>query len=374
MRKPVFAAVVILLSAISAQAGEGAPLPEVGVVTLKADTVKIASNLNGRAVAFLVAEVRPQVNGIIKERLYTEGTNVKAGDLLYEIDPAMYEAQLLAAKADLAKAQSNLDAAAAKEARYRELVGSKAVSQQDYDDVNAAFKQAQAAIGIAEAQVRIAQINLDYTTVPAPISGRIGKSTVTQGSLVTANQPNPLVTIQQLDPIYVDVSQSTAGLLQLRNDLDRGILDNTGESHGTVAITLSDGKPYEHEGKVLFSDVTVEQSTGTVSLRALFPNPDWMLLPGMFVRANITHAEKKNAISVPQQALMRRADGSAYVYVVGADSAVEVRNVVTLQAINDTWLIGEGLKEDERVIVEGLLRVRVVPGMPAPKVKAVEVG
>lgn len=374
MHKTMIATVVLLLAVMTAPAGEPAAqnLPEVGVVTLKASTVKITTELNGRAAAYLVAEVRPQVNGIIQKRLFTEGSNVEANIPLYQIDPAMYEAQLLAAQADLAKASANVDVAGAKEKRYKELVESKAVSQQDYDDVNAAYKQAQAEVGIAEAQVRIAQINLDYTKVLSPISGRIGKSGVTQGALVTANQANALATIQQLDPIYVDVSQSTAGLLLLKRALDKGLLENTGEGHGTVELILENGDHYNHEGKILFSEVTVDQSTGSVSLRAEFPNPNWDLLPGMYVKALVSFAQKKNAITVPQAALMRNPDGSAMVYVVGADGTVERRNVVTLQALKDRWLLDKGLNDGEKIIVEGLQRVIFVPGSPAPKVKPVD--
>ena len=366
-------AAALLFMTGTAAAGERVQAqPEVGVVTLKAETVGITAELNGRAAAYLVAEVRPQVNGIIQKRLFAEGSNVEAGAPLYQIDPAMYEAQLQAAQADLARANANAEAAGAKERRFRELLESKAVSQQDYDDVNAAYKQAGAEVAIAEAQVRIARINLDYTGVLSPISGRIGKSGVTQGALVTANQANALATIQQLDPIYVDVAQSTAGLLLLKRALDRGTLENTGEGHGTVRLILENGEPYAREGKILFSEVSVDQSTGSVSFRAEFPNPDWDLLPGMYVKAIVEFARKRDAIVVPQAALLRNPDGSAMVYVVGDGGVVERRAVSVLRALKDKWLLDDGLKDGERIVVEGVQRVFFVPGAPPPVVKPVE--
>lgn len=359
-----------------AAAGEAAPdanLPEVGVVTIKSGTVALTTQLNGRAVARLVAEVRPQVNGIIQQRLFDEGTDVKADSQLYQIDPRMYEAQLMSAKADLEKAKANAEVARAKKIRYDELLSEGAVSKQDYDEVTANHLQAQAEIGIAEAQVTIAQINVDYTKVFAPISGRIGKSGVTEGALVTANQTSPLATIQQIDPIYVDISQSTAGLLQLKRALDSGTLRSPGKDGPVVNLVLEDGEAYPHEGKVLFSEITVDQDTGSISMRTEFPNPEWDLLPGMYVKAMVRSAEKDAAITIPQAGLLRSSDGSAYVYVVGADGTVEKRPVTIMTALKNTWLIGDGLKEGEKVVVEGTQRIRFIPDTPAPRVRFVEV-
>lgn len=363
----------LVATAVAAEPAASPALPEVGVVTLKAETVALTTQLNGRAAARIVAEVRPQVNGIIQDRLFEEGTDVKANQQLYQIDPGMYQAQLESAKAVLAKAKANAEAARAKKDRYDELLTQKAVSQQDWDEVNAAHLQAQAEIGIADSQVTIAQINVDYTKVFAPISGRIGKSGVTQGALVTANQSDPLATIQQIDPIYVDVSQSTAGLLQLKRALDKGTLRRAGKDGPTVKLILENGEEYAHPGRILFSDITVDQNTGSVSMRSEFPNPDWDLLPGMYVKAVVTAAEKDAAITVPQPSLMRASDGSAYVYVVAADGSVERRTVATMAALKNRWLIGDGLKEGEKIVVEGLQRIRFVSGSPSPKVKAVEV-
>lgn len=372
--KNLFRALICILcpACFAVIAGE-APLPEVGVAMLKAESVPITAELNGRAVASVIAEVRPQVNGIIQKRLFDEGSNVEAGVQLYQIDPAMYEAQLVSAQAELAKAQANVDVTKAKKDRYDDLIEQKAVSHQDYDEVFAAWKQAEAEIGIAEAKVKIAQINVDYTKVLSPIAGRIGKSGVTQGALVTANQVDPLATIHHLDPIYVDISQSSVGLLRLKAVTHQGKLSNTGESHGAVRLVLEDGTPYPHEGKILFSEVTVDQSTGTVSLRAEFPNPNWVLLPGMYLKATIDVGRIDGAVTVPQQALMRNADGSAMVYVVQGDGTVERRTVKTSRAVKDKWLIDEGLRDGEQVIVEGIQRVRFVAGSPDPKVNPVEI-
>lgn len=371
MHKLIRTALIVLASAVPAFAGEG-ELPEVGVVTLKTGTVEITNQLNGRAVAYLTAEVRPQVNGIIKERLFAEGSNIEASAQLYQIDPAMYEAQLLSAEAVRARANANVDVANAKKVRYDDLLNGKAISQQEWDEVNAAYLQARAEVGIAEADVKLAQINLDYTKVFAPISGRIGKSGVTQGALVTANQTYPMATIQQLDPIYVDISQSTTNLLDLRKNLERGALTTGGESRGKVVLYLENGDRYPHEGKILFAEVTVDQSTGTVGLRTEFPNPDWGLLPGQYVRAVITLANRENAITVPQQSLMRNPDGTAMVYVVKDDGSVEKRVVTTLRSIGNSWLIEDGLAEGEKIVVEGVQRIRFVANGPPPNVRPVE--
>lgn len=371
--KSIFLLAACFLLSTPAMAGEAA-LPEVGVVALEAGKVELTTQLNGRAVAYRIAEVRPQVNGIIQERLFEEGSTVGADVPLYQIDPAVYNARLASAQAGLAKAHAARDTAEAKKIRYDDLVAKKAVPQQEYDEVFAAWKQAEADVGVAEAEVNLARIDLDYTRVLSPLAGVIGKSGVTQGALVTANQTAPMAVIQQIDPIYVDVSQSSVGILRMKRAIDKGILRNDGEGRGTVRLILENGEDYPHEGKVLFSEVTVDQSTGSVSVRAQFPNPDWDLLPGMYVKAIISAAEKDAAITVPQPALLRNVDGSAYVYVVGDDGTVEKRAVTVIQALKDSWLINDGLSEGERIVVEGTQRIRFIPGSPAPRVKAVEAG
>lgn len=355
----------------SAPAAE-APAPEVGVVRLQPGSVTITQDLNGRVTPYLIAEVRPQVNGIVMKRLFEEGSDVKQDMPLYQIDPAIYEADYNRAIATLNKAKANVAVAGAKLARYQRLIEARAVNQQEYDEVEAANKQAESEVGIAEAEVKLARINLDYATVKAPISGRIGKSAVTQGALVTASQANPLATVQQLDPIYVDVTQPISWLLTLKRGMDAGILENTGESHAEMRLMLDTGE-YEFPGKLLFADVTVDQTTGSISLRAEFPNPRHDLLPGMFVRAKLDVAEKHNAITVPIRALTRNQAGEAFVLVVNDDNTVERRRVTTIRTVGETWLIGDGLEGDERVVVDGSQRVRFIPNAPAPKVSPVEI-
>ncbi|MDR1519865.1 MAG: efflux RND transporter periplasmic adaptor subunit [Planctomycetota bacterium] len=348
------------------------PLPIVGVVTLKAEDVTISQMLNGRAAPSVIAEVRPQVNGIILSRLFEEGSDVTRDMQLYQINPALYDAQLNQAEAGLAKARANVSVAEAKLARYRRLIQAKAVNQQEYDEVEAASKQAEAEVGIAEAAVRLARINVDYAKVRSPITGRIGKSSVTQGALVTASQAAPLAVVQQLDPIYVDVAQPVSWALELKDSLRAGVLQNTGQSHAAVRLTLDNGQPYPETGKLLFADVTVDQSTGSISLRAEFPNPNHVLLPGMFVTAVLDMAQKSGAITIPQRALLREPDGGAYVLLAGAGGAVEKRPVKPLRAIGAKWLIGDGLAAGEKVVVDGFHLIRFPPGGPAPRVETVE--
>jgi len=309
-----------------------------------------------------VAEIRPQVSGCILKRLFKEGSNVKAGQILYQIDPAPFQAALDNAKAALARAEANLPAIRLRVERYRKLLPSKAISQQDYDEAVAALKQAQAEIKYWKAQVKTAQINLGYTRVTAPISGRIGKSNVTEGAIVTAYQPTPLATIHQLDPIYVDVPQSTAELLRLRRRLEEGNLHRGGVDRARVKLILEDGTVYPHEGTLQFRDVKVDPTTGSVILRMIFPNPEGVLLPGMFVRAVIKEGVKEDAILVPQQAVMRTPKGAPYVLVVGPNDKVERRMLQLDRAIGDKWLVVTGISAGDRVIVEGLQFVR--PGMP----------
>jgi len=349
------------------------PPPEVGVVVVTPEEVTITQELNGRVTPFLIAEVRPQVNGIVLERMFDEGADVKKDMQLYQIDPAMYDADLNRAMAGLARVKANVQVAEAKLARYQRLIEAKAVNQQEYDEVEAATKQAQAEVGIAEAEVRIAKINVDYAKVLSPISGRIGKSTVTQGALVTASQPDPLAVVQQLDPIYVDVTQPISWVLNLEDDMRAGILENTGKSHAEIRLLLDNGKPYGETGKLLFADVTVDQTTGSISLRAEFPNPNHTLLPGMYVVALLDVAQKSDAITVPQRALMRDPDGTPFVLMVKDGGEVEKHYVTTIRTIDNKWLIGEGLEGGERIIVDGTQRVRFMLNAPAPKVTPVEV-
>ena len=350
----------------------GMPDPVVGVVTIVPGEVVITQELNGRVTPFLIAEVRPQVNGIIQKRLFEEGSDVQKDQQLYQIDPAIYEAQLASAQATLAKAFANVDVSDAKLARYDRLVRANAVNQQEYDEVEAASKQAQAEVGIAEAQVRLAQINVDYARVVSPISGRIGKSRVTQGALVNANQAEAMAVVQQMDPIYVDVAQPVSALLNIPGQpSNASILENTGEAHADLRIVLDNGSIYEETGKLLFADVTVEQTTGSISLRAQIPNPKHTLLPGMYVSVLVDVERIPNAITIPQRALMREPDGSAYVFAVGDDNSVTKRAVTAPRTAGETWLVSEGLKPGDKVVVDGTQRINIVPNMPAPKVNPV---
>lgn len=343
--------------------------PEVGVITIKPGPVTIATELPGRTSAFLVAEVRPQVSGIVQKRVFIEGSEVKAGQLLYQIDPAAYQAALASAKAAEAKAEANLIPARLKEERYRDLVKIKAVSQQDYDSAYASFRQAEAEVAAAKAAVETARINLAYSKVTAPISGRIGKSSITDGALVTANQAAALATIQQLGSMYVDIIQSNADLLRLRQSISSGLLKKGGTAAAKVKLLFENGAPYPVEGTLKFSDVTVDPSTGSVTLRALFPNPKQLLLPGMFVRAIVQEGVNEQAILVPQRGVTRNQAGNAMVMVVGAEEKVEPRVVKVERTVGDSWLVSEGLKAGDRVILEGLQK-----GRPGTQVKAVPFG
>jgi len=340
--------------------------PEVSVVTIRPKQVVITTELEGRTSANLIAEVRPQVNGIIQKRVFTEGSDVKAGQLLYQIDPAVYQAAFDSAKAAQARAEANLGTVRLKEERYSDLVKIKAVSQQDYDDAHAMFKQAEADVASAKAAVESARINLAYTKVTAPISGRIGRSTVTDGALVIASQSAALATIQQLDSMYVDVTQSTSDLLKLKQYLAKGLLKKGDSAQAPVKLLLEDGSLYPLMGTLKFSEVTVDQSTGSVTLRAVFPNPQKLLLPGMFVRAILIEGISEKAITVPQRGVTRNPKGEAMVMVVGAEEKVEPRIINVVRTVGDSWLVSEGLKAGDRVIMEGIQKAR--PGSP---VKAV---
>ncbi|GFO55297.1 MexX family efflux pump subunit [Geomonas sp. Red276] len=339
--------------------------PEVSVVEVQPQTVSLTTELPGRTSAYLVAEVRPQVNGIIQKRLFTEGADVRAGEVLYQIDPAPYQAAYASAKAAVGKAEANLIPLKLKADRYRQLVATNAVSKQDYDDAAAAVKTAEAEVEAAKANLQTASINLNYTKVTAPIAGRIGRSSVTTGSLVTASQATALATIQKLDPVYVDVTQSTSDLLRMRQALATGKLQKGG-AQTKVKLLLEDGSRYPLDGALKFSDVTVDQGTGSVTLRTVFPNPKNQLLPGMYVRAQIEEGVVSNAILLPQQAVSRDQMGNAVALVVGADSKVAPRPLKVSRAVGDKWLVDDGLKPGEKVIVEGQQK-----GRPGTTVKAV---
>ena len=335
-------------------------MPEVGIVTLKSAPLQITTELPGRTSAYRIAEVRPQVSGIILKRNFVEGSDIQAGVSLYQIDPATYEAALDSAQAALMKAEANVTPARLKAERFRELLAIKAVSKQEYDDAQAAFKQAEADVAVNRAAVKTARINLEYTKVRSPISGRIGKSAFTPGALVTANQAQALTSVRQLDPVYVDITQSSQDLLRLRAQFTNGELRSAAEE-APVRLKLENGAMYPHEGRLQFTDVSVDESTGMVSLRALFPNPEHILLPGMYVRAVIAEGVDENALLVPQRALRRDPKGQASVLLVDGGGKVDVRLVDVGRTVGDSWQVLSGLKPGDRVIVEGGQNVR--PGM-----------
>lgn len=335
-----------------------APAASVGVVTLQPQRVELTAELAGRTVAYQNAEVRPQVTGIVKTRAFTEGSDVKAGQLLYQIDPASYQAALDSARASLAKAEATANTAKLKAARYDELAGIDAVSKQLRDDTQAALKQAQADVAAATAAVRAAQIDLDRTRVTAPIAGRIGRSAVTPGALVTANQAGAMATLQQLDPIYVDVTQTSAELLRLQRDLAEGRLQRNAAGQARVKLVLEDGTTYAAEGKLQFSELQVDPASGSVTLRAQFPNPKRQLLPGMYVRAQVQSGVQAEALLVPQAAVQRDPRGNATAFVIGKDGKAETRTLQTGPVINGQWLVTSGLKAGDQLIVDGMQRLR----------------
>lgn len=338
-------------------------LPKVRIFEVIAKPVSLYTELPGRTSPYLIAEVRPQVNGIIKARQFQEGSKVKAGTSLYQIDASTYQAEYASAKAMLEKAQASLTSATIRNDRFQELAKQNAVSQQERDDAFATLKLAQADVAASKAALQTAQINLTYTRVTAPISGQIGRSSITAGALVQQGQANPLATIQQLDPIYVDLTQSTTELLQLKRDLESGVLKSAGKDAAKVTLKLEDGSDYAQAGKLQFSDVTVDQNTGTVTLRAVFPNPDQQLLPGMYVRASLEEGVREAGILVPQKGIMRDATGEPSAFVLTAENKVEKRSVKTARAIGDQWLIAEGLQAGDRLVVEGIQKIK--PGQEA---------
>jgi membrane fusion protein, multidrug efflux system len=339
--------------------------PEVSVVTMKTEPIVLTRDLPGRTSAVRMAEIRPQVSGIITKRFFVEGSTVKQGQQLYQIDPAPYQAAYNSARSSLSKAEANLKSLQAKVARYEELVKIGGVSRQEYDDVVASYGQAKADIGIARSEVATAKINLDYTRVMSPIAGRIGQSKLTEGALVNASQAEPLAVVQQLDQMYVDVSQSSAELMRLRQSRPEG-----SATESTPVQLLVDGKPTGRTGTLKFSDITVNPTTGTVLLRALFPNPDHMILPGMFVHARIEQKKNDQALLVPQKSVSRNADGSVSVWVVGADGKANPRPISVSEVVGDRWLVEGGLKAGEKVVYEGVMKIQ--PGMKTKTVEAVQ--
>ena len=339
--------------------------PQVSTVTIQPQKVTLSTQLPGRTSAFRIAEIRPQVSGLILKRLFTEGSEVKAGQVLYRIDPAPFQAALDNARAALGRSEANLSSIRSRAERYNELLADKAVSQQDYDDAAAALKQIQADIESWKAQVETAGISLGYTKVTAPISGRIGKSSVTDGAIVTAYQPTTLATIQQTDPIYADVPQSTTELLRLKRRLEEGRLRHEGKGQSKVRLILEDGTPYPQEGILEFSDISVDPSTGSVILRTVFPNPKGVLLPGMFVRVVVKEGIEEKAILVPQQGVSRNPKGEPFALVVDAEGKVGLRMLTLDREIGDQWLVAAGLAPGDRVVVEGLQILQMLrPGTP----------
>lgn len=360
-KKPAFAAMVSAIAlATLTLAGckdDAAPPPQqapsVGIVTLQAEPYTLTTELPGRTAAYRIAEVRPQVDGIIQKRLFEEGSEVKAGQQLYQIDAAVYEAAAKSAQATLASAKSLAE-------RYKSLVADQAVSRQAYDEAQASRLQ-------AEASLEQARINVRYTKVLAPIAGRVGRSAVTEGALVSNGQTNAMATIQQLDPIYVDVTQPTKDLLRLRRELESGQLQKASDTAAKVQLRLEDGSTYEHEGTLEFAEVSVDEGTGSVTMRAVFPNPDHTLLPGMFVHARLAAGVNKEAILAPQQGVTRNAKGDPTALVVNAENKVELRQLKAERTDGNRWVVLDGLKAGDKLITEGLQFVQ-----PGAEVKTTE--
>lgn len=346
-------------------------IPEVGTIIISAERAVLTTELPGRTSAFLVAEIRPQVNGIIQKRLFEEGADVKAGSVLYQIDPAPYQAAFEQAKAALAVAEAKIPSSRARVERFKKLVAIHAVGEQDYDDAVSALAMAEAGVTSARAAMESARINLGYTPIKSPIHGRIGRSSVTVGALVNAYQVSPLAIVQQLDRIYVDLIQSSAEVLRLRQKMESGRLKQDKEAWNKVKLLLEDGTPYPLDGTLQFRDITVDSSTGSVTLRAVFPNPDNILLPGMFVRALVEEGVNDQALFVPQEGVSRDTKGNPVALIVDKTGKVEQRLLEVDRAIGDKWLVTKGLAVGDQVIVEGTHKVR--PGASV-KVALVDVG
>ncbi|AOM41131.1 efflux RND transporter periplasmic adaptor subunit [Xenorhabdus hominickii] len=345
----------------------GGFVPEVDIVTLKAEPLTVITELPGRTSSYRVAEVRPQVSGIILKRNYKEGSDIVAGESLYQIDPATYQTEYNKAKANLARAQANEKVSHLTVERYKSLLGTQYVSKQEFDKADSDYAQANADVQSAKAALESAQINLAYTKVTSPISGRAGKSTVTEGALVSAGQPTALTIVQQLDPIYVDITQSSDDYLRFKNEIAKGTIQRD-QNKAKLRLITDTGQEYSKEGYLEFSDVAVDETTGSITMRAVFPNPNEELLPGMFVRSKLEEGVRQNAILIPQQAVTRTPRGQATTLIVNKDNKVELRNINAAQAIGNKWLVTEGLKAGDRVIVTGLQKIK-----PDDTVKPVEI-
>lgn len=356
----------LTLSACGKEQPPAPPPPSVGVVTLKTESAPLVNELPGRVAAVETAEVRPQISGVIRRRLFQEGGYVRAGQLLYEIEDSPYRAALAQAQGSLANAQAAIRSTTLQAQRYRELVGINAVSRQEFDNAEAAAQQARANVAAQRGAVQAAQVNQNFTRIRAPISGRIGRSLFTPGALVQSGQADALATIQRTDTVYVDITQSAAQLIDLRQAMKAGGVSDAGGAR--IQLLLPNGSTYPIEGRLQFAEVTVDPTSGAVTLRATFPNPDGLLLPGMYVRARLVEGQRANAILAPQQGISRDARGRATALVVGGENKVEMRQVEVDRAVGDKWIVTKGLKAGDRLIVEGLLNLRpgtlVKPGAP----------
>lgn len=354
-----FAVISIAACSKASDKPEAKPAAEIGIITVQQQAQPIVVELPGRTTARMIAEIRPQVGGIIQKRAFTEGSNVKAGDLLYQIEPAIYQAALASADASVQKANASLAAMTSRAARYAELVKLNAVSRQENDDIRASVKEAEADLALAKAALITARINLDFTRIVAPISGRVDISSVTAGALVTANQAAALTMVQQLDPIYVDVTQSSSELLRLKRELASGKLKKTGNNETQITVLLEDGNIYPHKGILKVSGITVNPTSGAVTLRAIVPNKDGLLLPGMYVHARLQEGVNENAVLVPQQGVSRNNRGEPTVLLVNTENKVELRVLSADNTIGNQWLVTKGLKSGDRVILEGMDRIKV---------------
>ncbi len=359
---PLFAAGILATTVLTGcgdapQQGQQQQAPQVDVITVKPETLELSTELPGRTAAFRVAEVRPQVSGVLLERTFEEGTYVEKGQQLYQIDPAIYQAELASAEAEVQRARAVLRSSELRYNRFKELLQENAVSQDEFDSAEATYFQNKAAVALAEAQLKNARINLEYTKVNAPINGIIGRSNFTEGALVTASQQEPLVTINQLDPIYVDISQSSKQFMQLQADIQSGRIEANESGNAPVRLKLN-GLDFDQQGELLFSEVSVEEDTGAILLRAVFPNPDKTLYPGMFVRAAVSEGTINTALLLPQKAVTRDPRGRPYVMVVNSENKVEQRMITTERAIGSDWLVSDGVQEGDKVITSGLQKVR----------------
>lgn len=369
-RKPLFVSVIAtsILLASCGDAGQSAPdamqqqVMTVGVVTIKAQNVDLTTTLPGRASAFRVAEVRPQVTGILEKRLFDEGSMVTAGQQLYQIDAAMYEAELASAQAEIARANAVVKSTKSRFERSKELLADNAISQQDFDEAEASYLQAEAQLKVAQANLARAELNLEYTKVKAPISGQIGRSQLTEGALLSVGQAQPLTTITQLDPIYVDISQSTSDYLRLQQLIATGRIVTDANNRAQVTVRLGEDSDFSTTGELLFNEVTVDPQTSSITLRARLANPDHIVLPGMFVRAEVATGSLQNAILAPQAGVTRDPRGRAIAFVVDKDNKIQQRYLEVDQTIGSNWIVTSGLAAGDKIVVEGLQKIQ--PGMP----------